>query len=116
MPNVTNNAMNLVDVVAPEVIRQTRRFTRRFIPVHNTIQETNKMAKNKYMEATYWKYRQTKERRASRDRKYSTLDYDNSVLTIHSTDFVNAYTKDITPIVSELKPRTYADIVKSNWF
>lgn len=69
---------------------------------------------NKYEESNYWKYRKGKEIRSFRDRKYVIAQgWDDVVLTINSSDFVNAYIKNITPVATS--PRTYADVVKSGW-
>jgi hypothetical protein len=83
-------------------------------PTPNAVEEKKK---DKYGEAKYWKYRKNKEIRSSRDRKHAVeKNWDDMVLTINSSAFLDAYTKNITPIVRELKPRTYAEIVKSGWY
>lgn len=101
-------------------LQKTERRSMTFIvktPTPNATDVDEKKKTNKYAEATYWKYRKSKEIRSSRDRKHAPeQQWDDIILVINSREFLNAYIKNITPIVSELKPRTYADIVKSGWF
>ncbi len=114
-PTLKRAERRTMQFVAKAVDRPQTDPTLDTVAPEELVKEKKKKLKNKYEEASYWKYRKGKEIRAARDRKYpEQTESDERVLIMNSSEFLNAYIKNITPIVIKER-KSYADAVKSGW-